>query len=134
MYTINQKHVKHIYSEYLPGEITSDVIPNYDDNTEYDEIFDNKTKYLNDPIKIDTLRKYLDELESLGANYVSILYHTDHNEYELDGVEVRLATEEEIKIEKDKEKQFQIDFINKELERFKKDTEAYLSKLKELEG
>lgn len=72
------------------------IAPNMDEDEDINEIYKDKTNYLNTSIKIDYLRGILDQLEGLGANYVSIMYHPDHIEYELDGILVREATQDEI--------------------------------------
>jgi len=86
-----------------------------------------KGKYFpHTPMKIETLKKILSELEEKGCNYVSVDYHCDHIEYELFGVDVHIATEEEIKEHENNER-------SKMLERTKKLREAAKEYLDEVE-
>jgi len=134
METIIFKPVEHVTTDDLISLIVSDILQPNSFEDEYKEIYDGVTNQMNDPIKIDDLIMMLVDLKTLGANYVSIDYHTDHREYELDGQEVRLATQEEIDDHIRKDKQFQIDFIIKKIEQL--DTEKFLfeNKLKSMSG
>lgn len=127
MKTIIFKQVHHITSDELRHMIRVDVLgKNYDDD-EFNEIYLDNTNYQNDHIKIDTLRKYLDNIEKKGANYVAIDFHIDHGEYEIDGVQVRLATKYEIEEHEEKDKQLRLKqakervmVLNSELSKFQK--------------
>ena len=132
MKTVIQKPIIHINSEDLPSELNGDILGNYDD--ECKEIYDGNTAHLNDPIKIDVLRKYLDQLEEAGANYVSIDFHTDHRELELDGIFVGIATPEEVIFHEQKDKEFQIKFTKDRIKDYEKSLTQFQKKLKELSG
>jgi len=134
MKTLIQKPIIHINSEELPNEMRVDILGrNYDDDP-YDEIYLGNAAHLNDPIKIDVLRKYLDQLEERGANYVSIDFHTDHQELELDGMFVGLATQQEIDQHKQKDKEFQINFTKERITQYSTQLGLFQTKLKELTG
>src|ERR1035437_113914 len=49
------------------------------------------------PIDIDEAIRTLEKLKKTGANFAEIMYHTDHNGYVFNGLEVRKSTEDEIK-------------------------------------
>ena len=86
--------------------------------------------YQNTPVKIEVLKEMLLKLEEKGCNYVSIDYHCDHIEYDICGIDVHKATEEEIEAEKEKE-------TNEELETTKKLREAaqeYIKKAENIES
>jgi hypothetical protein len=130
MKTIIQKPILHLRSEYLPAEIIADILG--DTEVEHDEIYEGNTNLLNDPIKIDVLRHYLDQLEERGANYVAIDYHTDHQELELDGIFITTATPEEVIFHEQKDKDFQITTIKNRMTEYKVQLELFVKKLKEL--
>lgn len=134
MKTLIQKPIIHINSEELPNEMRVDILGrNYDDEP-YNEIYQGNATHLNDPIKIDVLRKYLDQLEQQGANYVSIDFHTDHQELELDGLFVGLATQEEIDQHNQKDRDFQIKFTKERISQYSAQLSLFEKKLKELSG
>ena len=132
MKTIIQKPILHLKSEYLPAEIIADMLG--DAEVECHEIYDGNTAQINDPIKIDVLRYYLDQLEERGANYVAIDYHSDHQELELDGIFIGLATPEEVMFHEQKDKEYQIDMIKNKLKEYNKVKLQFENKLKELTG
>ncbi len=75
-------------------------------------------------VLISKLREALDEFEKIGANYVNINYHCDHNEVEVTGVSYRKSTEIEIKnyndmllLKKENDKKRAIDKLNAEIAR-----------------
>jgi len=134
MKTLIQKPIAHINSEELLNEMRVDILGvNYDDEP-YNEIYEGITKQINDPIKIVVLRKLLDQLEEKGANYVAIHFHTDHQELELDGVFVGLATQEEIDDHNNTDKNYQIQFCKERLKVLEQQTNLFKTKLKELSG
>lgn len=132
MKTIIQKPIIHINSEDLPSEMNIDILGN--NNDECKEIFEGNAAQLNDPIKIDVLRKYLDQLEEQGCNYVSIDFHTDHRELELDGMYIGVATQEEIDFHEQKDKDFQIKFTKERIQQYSTQLGLFEKKLKELSG
>jgi len=132
MKTIIQKPIIHINSEYLPSEIITDILG--DAEEEHLEIYDGNTNRMNDPIKIDVLRHYLDQLEEKGANYVSIDFHTDHQELELDGIHIALATTEETLFHEQKDKGFQINFIKDRIKDYNTSLKNFEQQLKLLTG
>ena len=134
MKTLIQKPIIHINSEELPNEMRVDILGrNYNDEP-YDEIYQENAARLNDPIKIDVLRKYLDQLEEAGANYVAIAFHTDHQELELDGMFVGLATQEDIDIHNQKDKDYQISFCKERVNVLSIEIKRFENKIKELSG
>lgn len=48
------------------------------------------------PIPIETVQKNLEELIKKGATHVEIMFHTDHDNYVFNGVEIRKANQQEI--------------------------------------
>ena len=134
MKTLIQKPIIHINSEELPDQMRVDILGRNYDNKPYNEIYDGNTNQLNDPIKIDVLRKFLDQLEEAGANYVSIDYHTDHQELELDGLFVGLASQEEIDLNIQKDKDFQIKFTKERIQQYSTQLRLFEKKLQELSG
>jgi hypothetical protein len=79
-------------------------------------------------INIDTLIDTLQEMKKKGANYVELMHHGDHHGYNIYGVELRKATDEEIVIARKKAKeehevrmQNKIDELESEIESLKKD-------------
>ena len=48
-----------------------------------------------DPIKIDLLKKLIERAEKAGASHMKLHYHTDHRSYNVYGLKVRCATNEE---------------------------------------
>ena len=78
-------------------------------------------------INIDTLIDTLQEIKKSGANYVELLHHGDHHGYNIYGVNLSKATDEEIAIAKNKSKeeyeikiQNNIDKLEEELNKLKK--------------
>ena len=79
-------------------------------------------------INIDTLIDTLQEMKKKGANYVELLHHGDHHGYNIYGVELRKATDEEIatarkKAKKEHQAQIQknIDELEKKLGELKEE-------------
>ena len=112
MNTIIIKPITHINTDELDMSMIEDILGDVEDRN---EIYKGKTMFLNDPIKIDTLRKYLDDLEAKGANYVAIDYHEDHREYELDGVHVSIALQKEIDEHDKEQKELEIARVESQL-------------------
>jgi hypothetical protein len=83
----------------LQGEFGFD----YNEMDELDEICSGQGDADGYPIKIDRLIEALTELKNSGATHVELDYHCDHIGYEISGYEIRLATEEEVKIFTDAE-------------------------------
>lgn len=78
------------------------------------------------PMEIDSVIKQLQEIKEKGANFVEIDFHCDHIGYNFNGLEMRLATEEEIsehigvqQVEIDKQKQQEINLLEKKLKQLK---------------
>jgi hypothetical protein len=69
---------------------------NDSDDSDFTEIADPKAAYCNEPVKIDTLIKVLEEAKQAGSTHVSIDYHADHIGYVIDGLELKTASQEEI--------------------------------------
>lgn len=49
------------------------------------------------PVNIDDVIKTMEQLKKSGSNYCEIMYHSDHNGYVFNGMEIRKSTEAEIK-------------------------------------
>jgi len=49
------------------------------------------------PMQIDEVIKVLNQFKQKGCNHVEIMYHTDHIGYVFSGVDIHVASEEEIK-------------------------------------
>lgn len=130
--TLIVKQILHINTEDVDFLTQNDFFGE-DFEDDYSEIYKGESKYLNTAIKIDTLRKHLDQLEQAGSNYVSIEYNTDHKEYELDGQLIALATQEEIDEENNKEEDFKKKYIQEQLSKMEKDRKYLEDALKNLD-
>jgi len=99
------------------------------DYDEHDDIID-VNEYEGDldsePILIDKLIKILQELKNNGANYVQLEENCDHQGYDIEGLQVRLATPEEIENYNNKDKILEESKKQKEIKRL----EEELKKLK----
>jgi hypothetical protein len=137
MKTFIVKPILHIDSEELDFEMREDIFgkgfDEEDENINHREIYEGNTKYFNTAIKIDTLKKYLNKLVKAGANYVSIHYHTDHVEYELDGQLITLATQEEIDEYDEKENDYKKKYFQERLLKIEKDRKFVEDSLKKME-
>ena len=84
------------------------------------------------PMKIEDAIKMLEELKSKGANYVEIDYNCDHYEYTFNGLNIRVATDDEVdaenKIIEEKEKIQKKKELLKDAEKSLKNYEAELKK------
>jgi serine phosphatase RsbU (regulator of sigma subunit) len=78
------------------------------------------------PISIEKLRDILDVLEKNECNYVSIDYNCDHPDYTFYGVDIHVATQAEIDEADEKEKQTELEEINKSLAKLEKEKERIL--------
>lgn len=87
---------------------------------------DSKAEYTY-PIEIDLLIQKLNELKTKGANYAQIYYHCDHIGYEISGWLIRKVTQEDIELEKIKQKELEEESKQKQL----KELKEKISKLKE---
>jgi hypothetical protein len=134
MRTIIYKHVTHINTDELDSLNRFQTFPDLGDDEDLNEIYLKGTNHLNTPVKIDYLRGLLDQLETKGANFVSIDYHSDHIEYELDGVLVTEASQQEIDDNDQRDKEFQLKFAKAELERIEKTAKQFRDRIKELSG
>jgi len=135
MKTIIQKPIIHINSEELPDEMKIDILgQDYLNDIPYNKIFEGEASLLNDPIKINVLRGFLDQLEEAGANYVSIDYHTDHRELELDGIFIDVATQKEIDEHNQKDKDFQIKLTKERIKQYSTKLALFEDYLKKLSG
>lgn len=96
------------YTDELDFILVNDIFGKENADKIYDELGPNfiyKGKdYPNSPVKIETLKKMLSELEDKGCNYVSIDYHCDHIEYDIFGLDVHSSTEKEIEEYENKER------------------------------
>lgn len=134
MSTIITKPILHINSEELPHMIRVDILGENYDEIEFDEIYKGITRQILDPIKIDDLLSILNTLKGKGANYVSIKFHTDHQEYEFDGVHISLATQDEI-IQHAKEQRDQdIELVKRSLLNIEEQKKKFETRLKQLTG
>lgn len=83
------------------------------------------------PIKISTLKEYIEQLEKSGCNYVAIDYNCDHSEYTFVGIDAHAASEQEV----EEEKKILSKKRKKELEDHLKTMDIARDKiLKEIEG
>jgi len=56
------------------------------------------------PVKIELLKSFIDKAEKEGCNYIGIEYNCDHPDYTFFGVDVHVASEEELEEIYNKEK------------------------------
>lgn len=132
MKTIIVNPILHLTSNDLPSEMLTDILG--DAEIEHLEIYEGNSAHLNDSINIDVLRGLLDFLEDKGANYVSIDFHTDHQELELDGLFITSATQEEIDSHNQKDKDFQINFCRTQIDNATRTKTNFEQQLKHLTG
>jgi hypothetical protein len=78
------------------------------------------------PISIEKLRGILDVLEKNECNYVAIDYNCDHPDYTFYGIDLHVATQAEIDEEDEKERQKELDEINKSLAKLEKEKERII--------
>lgn len=105
--TIVTAHMGSITTPEVDFEMYHDILGKEDVDEAYEdwgvmEISD-ANGYYNRPMKIDDAIKILNDLKESGANYVSIEHNCDHPDYTFEGLNVRRATESDIKADKDKE-------------------------------
>lgn len=135
MNTIIVKPIIDIKVDDLDIIMMEDILGvDYEDFEDKSVIYEGNTSRLNDPIKISELMEHLQYFQGKGANYVSILYHTDHRGYELDGQEIRLATQQEVDDRNLKDKNFQIDYIKRQLKKLETDKVDLEKALKRMTG
>lgn len=134
MKTIIFKPIHHINSDELDFSLREQVLQPFDEDEEYREIYESKLNYLNSPIKIETLRGFLDDLEERGANFVAIDYHTDHIEYELDGMFITEATQDEIDYHEKKDKEFELKYAKEQLANVEKTADNFRKAIFRLSG
>ena len=79
------------------------------------------------PIKIETLRKILDNFEKDGCNYISIDYNCDHTDYTFYGSDVHTLTEIEICEIIENNKQKKLDEINLAIGKYDNETKKLLA-------
>lgn len=102
---VTRKYISEIETnDSLSQDIFDDILgKNWEDeNNEYPETIeiclkDNIYGGVSIPIEISKLKTLLKKLEIKGANYVEIMYHTDHVGYVLNGVKIDTSTDKEIK-------------------------------------
>jgi hypothetical protein len=134
MKTIIFKPTVHINTDDLISLIESDILGQEDVDDDHNEIYEGNTIYVNDPIKIDDLIMILNGLKDEGSNYVAIDFHSDHREYEIDGQEIRLATQEEIDAEELRVKESDMKIINDRLVQNERDRVGLEKALDKLSG
>ena len=136
--TINNTITYDCKVEKITGEVDFELYNDVLGKKEVDRIYEeedgvnriyNGKDFQNSPIKIETLKQILLELEKNGCNYVSIDYHCDHIEYEVYGVDVHVATEEEIVEYENKERSKML----KQTSELRKAAKEYLEKAEEIE-
>lgn len=93
-------HKTHISSECIYVEIENDFIY-YDEDGEplYDNYFFTCNSHYDDvqPIQVEKLIERLQFMKDNGANYVTLFFHEDHQEYEIDSFLIKKSSDEEIK-------------------------------------
>ena len=106
--------MKYIFKKYIAEKEVSELdMENQDvvlghniDGWDYETIEKDVNKFSwageSIEINIDDVIKELKLLKKKGANYVEIMYHCDHYGYNFTGLEMREATKEEVKAEKNK--------------------------------
>lgn len=130
---ITKTYLKEIELSEIDFELNEDIHRDWYDigkiNNRVNITKNNKGSWEGDtiPIKIDDVIKTLQQLKKSGANYAEIMYHSDHNGYVFNGLEIRKSTEKEIKEHSDKNKEKEI--IEKKLLEINNE---YQMKIKEL--
>lgn len=126
-YTILKKYTEEIEISEIDFDLQGDIIKEKgfsDISLDY-IVVDNKDSCWareSHPIEIDRVISTLEKLKSGGSNYVEIMYHCDHIGYALNGVDVRLATDDEVlenkkinQAKKDKNRKKEIKALEKRL-------------------
>ena len=97
------KYIKRTYTEEVEHSDLDlinidEILGTNKDGHDYTMITSNDINWSGevDSINIDTLIATLQKLKKNGANYVEVFHHTDHRGYNIYGVELREATDEEI--------------------------------------
>jgi len=105
----------------------TDIFGKIDDHPEELKFLgESRWGYQVDVIKIDKVIDILKKLQRNGCNYVEIMFHTDHQNYIFNGLEVTESTPEEIKdhtdeVEKEIEKRGKIEYLYKQIEEIQKE-------------
>jgi hypothetical protein len=110
----------------LDFEMHHDFKFNYDVHDDFVEIVEGQGSADGYPINIDHLIACLQRLKKDGATHVEMNYHVDHIGYEIDGYQIRTATQDEINKHLGKKKAKKTKETEDEINRLKK-------KLKDLE-
>ena len=108
---------------YLESDPEGDLGFSYEEAPDYEIVDDT---YYEGLVKIDILIDSLKKLKEMGANYVSIDFNEDHQDYKVEGYEFRHATQEE----KD---QWESKLLSEETRKKEQLIEQYKQKIKELE-
>lgn len=98
-FTIIKKYTEEIEISEIDIDIVQDTtgVNDYDDYN-YIVSGDEKQNWTGEstPVKIDKVISILSALKSGGANYVEIMYHEDHIGYVFNGVDVKLAGDDDV--------------------------------------
>ena len=129
---ITKTYVGHETTEELNHIILYDLIgKNYSDDDYPIEITKGNTgrnwEGDSEPMSIKSLKEIIEKLEAKGANYIEFMFHGDHGEYEINGLEIHKSTKVEldeyeaaIKAEEDKRKLAKITKLEEEIKNLKK--------------
>ncbi len=90
------------------------------------QMIDKGTRIEQFPFSIEKMRKILNKLEKNGCNYVAIDYNCDHPNYTLYGVDIHVATQAEIDEADEKDKQAELEEINRSLAKLEKEKKRIL--------
>lgn len=130
-YTILQKYTEEIEISEIDFDLQEDIVEGQDVNdisVDYIVVDNKKARYSGEshPIKIDQLIAILGALKSGGANYAEIMFHCDHIGYVFNGVDVKLAGDDDvaenkklIDAKKAEIKQREIDALERKLSQLK---------------
>lgn len=129
MKTFIVKHALNINTKELDIEMIEDIIGNVEDRN---EIYKGRTAFLNDPIDINKLMDHLQTLKNHGANYVAINYNIDKRGYEITGVKITIATQEEIDEHNREQKENEIQSIKIGLLKMDQQKKSLEDRLKQL--
>lgn len=112
------------------------IFPEFDwNNSDHEDMYDleedlpRRTWYQGDPMPIQELEDIVKELKERGSEYVNIVHHEDHNNHVFIGLILKLKDPEQIL----KDKQYEIDKLKKEINRYNGILINLNTKIKELE-
>lgn len=95
---IRKKYIESVTTDALDISLENHILGNNPEGHDYREIEDINLINCQDHAYIDGVINILKGLKTLGANFVGFKSDLSHHKLNIEGLEIRKATEEEIKI------------------------------------